>query len=153
MHTYIYIYLVLFCFMDIFWSFILSGSVSLLIIGTSRENYHLCGIYRVRVTGFLSLFSSLSCSTSLLQYKLSSWILILLICLFLCHCKWHFPLFQEARAALSSGSFLVFSVNLIFSFRNMQLAWTCLFISCIFLTVICFFHVFLPVKCVTLIMC
>lgn len=87
MHTYIYIYLVLFCFMDIFWSFILSGSVSLLIIGTSRENYHLCGIYRVRVTGFLSLFSSLSCSTSLLQYKLSSWILILLICLFLCHCK------------------------------------------------------------------
>lgn len=86
-YIYIYIYLVLFCFMDIFWSFILSGSVSLLIIGTSRENYHLCGIYRVRVTGFLSLFSSLSCSTSLLQYKLSSWILILLICLFLCHCK------------------------------------------------------------------
>lgn len=86
-HAYIYIYLVLFCFMDIFWSFILSVSVSLLIIGTSRENYHLCGIYCVRVTGFLSLFSSLSCSTSLLQYKLFSWILILLICLFLCHCK------------------------------------------------------------------
>lgn len=99
-------------YMDISCSFILSGPVSPLIIGTISKK-HLLWLQKTKLCegDRDSLFSSLSCSGLFLKYKLCFQILVLLIFLVLFHCQCHCFSFRKLR----SSRFLVSSMSLIYS--------------------------------------